>query len=67
MFGLIVTSVIVMAIGFVATVVIGQSKSNKEENPSYFHYTEKKWLRLGGIYVVSIVLVVIVMVVILSR
>jgi len=49
--------IIVMAAGLVATLIIGQSKSNKEADPRYSQNTGKKWLRLGGIYVVGMIIV----------
>ncbi|TBL74515.1 hypothetical protein [Paenibacillus thalictri] len=58
--------VVVMVAGLVVTVMIGQSKSNKEENPAYFQNTGKKWLRLGWIYVVGIALAVVLSVGILN-
>ncbi|ALS29931.1 hypothetical protein ABEV74_04185 [Paenibacillus cisolokensis] len=57
---------IVMIAGLIATVAIAQSKSNKEENPGYFQHTEKKWLRLSGIYVVGIIAVAVILIVVLN-
>ncbi|MFB9278416.1 hypothetical protein [Cohnella cellulosilytica] len=52
--------IVVMVAGLVATLIIGQSKSNKDTDPRYTQNTGKKWLRLGGIYVLGIVAVVII-------
>ncbi|MFC4600768.1 hypothetical protein [Cohnella hongkongensis] len=52
--------IIVMLSGLIATWIIGQSKSNREADPRYSQNTGKKWLRLGGIYVVGILAVVVI-------
>lgn len=62
MMWLSVIVVIVMAAGLVATVVIGQSKSNKEENPQYSEQTGRKWLRLGVMYLLGILIVAILLI-----
>ncbi|MBB6730409.1 hypothetical protein [Cohnella zeiphila] len=64
---LIVAVVVVMAAGLVATLMIGQSKSNKEENAGYMQNTGKKWGRLGGIYLLVIVVVVICLIALLNQ
>ncbi len=51
--------VVVMVAGFVATLIIGQSKSNRESDPTYTQNTGKKWLRLGAIYVAGIIAVAV--------
>jgi len=62
MFWLFVMAVIVMAVGFVATMMIGESKGNKESDPNYFKHTGKKWGRLTGIYVVCILVLAVIMI-----
>ncbi|GIO67980.1 hypothetical protein NYE48_07470 [Paenibacillus sp. FSL M7-1455] len=62
MFWLLVMAVLVMAAGFVATMMIGQSKSNKESDPNYFKHTGKKWGRLSGIYVACIIVLAVIMI-----
>jgi ABC-type Fe3+ transport system permease subunit len=64
MVGLIILVVLVMVSGLIATLIIGRSQSNKEENPRYSQQTGRKWLRLGGLYVVGIVAVVVILVVV---
>lgn len=64
---LIVLVVIVMAAGFAATVAIGQSKSNKEENPGYSEQTGRKWANLSWIYILCVVAVVAVLVYTLNQ
>jgi hypothetical protein len=59
---LYVIVIIVMVSGLIATVIIGQSQSNKEENPRYSQQTGRKWLRLGGIYIISIIAVAIILI-----
>ncbi|WP_433614556.1 hypothetical protein [Paenibacillus cellulositrophicus] len=63
---LMVFAVIVLIWGLFATMKIGQSQSNKEQNPQYFQDTGKKWFRLLGFYVISIVAAAI-MIVILNK
>jgi len=57
-----VTVIVVMIAGAIATIKIGQSQSNKEEDPGYFQQTGKKWVRLSGIYVIGIVVVIIILI-----
>lgn len=45
--------VIVMAIAFVATVMIGNSKQNKQDNPDYMKKSARNMTRLTLIYVVA--------------
>ncbi|PRX72602.1 hypothetical protein B0G52_105155 [Cohnella sp. SGD-V74] len=54
--------VVVMVAGLAATLIIGQSKSNRESDPRYTQNTGKKWLRLGGIYVVGIIAVIVIVI-----
>jgi len=54
--------VVVMVAGFVATLIIGQSKSNKATDPRYTQNTGKKWLRLGSIYVVGMIAVAVIVI-----
>ncbi|MBN2984396.1 MULTISPECIES: hypothetical protein [Cohnella] len=58
---LLAAGVAIIAIGLAATIVIGQSKSNREEDPRYFQQTGRKWLRLGGIYILGIIAVVVLL------
>ncbi|MFC5531142.1 hypothetical protein [Cohnella yongneupensis] len=53
---------VVMLIGFVATVMVGKSKSNQEENPRYMQKTGTKLLRLTLLYVVTIIVIVLIFV-----
>jgi heme/copper-type cytochrome/quinol oxidase subunit 2 len=64
---LIVAGVVVMVLGLIATLMIGLSKSNKEENPVYFRHTGRKWIRLSGIYVVSLVIAAIIFIILLNK
>jgi NADH:ubiquinone oxidoreductase subunit 3 (subunit A) len=56
---LIITLVVVL-FGAVATVMIGNSKENKEENTAYDKKTGEYWIRLSVVYGVSIVLGIVV-------
>lgn len=51
---------VVMLVGFVATIMVGKSKSNQAENPGYMQKTGSNWLRLTLIYVVAIVAVAVI-------
>ncbi|MFS0727051.1 hypothetical protein [Paenibacillus sp. 1P07SE] len=51
----------VVVLGLVATIIIGQSKSNRETDPRYMKNTGRKWLRLSAIYVVGVLIVVAIM------
>jgi hypothetical protein len=46
---------IIMLIGFVATIMVGFSKRNREGDPTYDKKTGLKWIRLSLIYAVVIV------------
>ncbi|MBB3126797.1 heme/copper-type cytochrome/quinol oxidase subunit 2 [Paenibacillus rhizosphaerae] len=63
---LMVLAVIVLIWGLFATMRIGQSPSNKEQNPQYFQDTGKKWLRLLGFYGISIVAAAIIIVILIK-
>ncbi|WP_163874315.1 hypothetical protein [Paenibacillus favisporus] len=63
---LMVFAVIVLIWGLFATMRIGQSQSNKEQNPQYFQDTGKKWFRLLGFYVISIVAAAIMIVILIK-
>ncbi len=58
--------VLVMAGGFVATMLIGNSKSNREENDDYSKRTGTKWARLSGIYAGCMVIVVVLFIVLVK-
>ncbi|MCJ8013657.1 hypothetical protein MUG84_18185 [Paenibacillus sp. KQZ6P-2] len=64
MLGLFIIAVIVMVAGFIATMMIGQSKSNKKADSKYFQHTGKKWMRLTGIYIACTVVLAIIMIVV---
>lgn len=57
---LLIVVVVVMLAGFVATIMVGKSKSNQVEDPSYMQKTGSKWLRLTLLYVVAILAVVLI-------
>ncbi|MDP5276389.1 hypothetical protein [Chengkuizengella axinellae] len=59
--------VIVLLVGVIGTIMIGQSKSNKEGNPSYFQQTGKKWARLSAFYVIGIIVFAIVFIIFFNR
>lgn len=54
---------IVMLAGLVATMAIGTSKSNQEENPAYFKHTGRKLARLSVMYVAVVLLAIVVFVI----
>lgn len=54
---LMLAVIIVMLVGLIATLIIGQSQSNKREDPSYSQHTRAKWIRLISIYVGGIAVV----------
>ncbi|WP_136605254.1 hypothetical protein [Paenibacillus dokdonensis] len=64
MLWLMVLAVIVMIVGFIATMMIGESKENKKENSNYFKFTGKKWMHLSWIYVLCTVMLAIIMIVV---
>ncbi|MFD0673312.1 hypothetical protein [Cohnella sp. GCM10027633] len=59
---LLVIVLVVMLAGFVATMMVGKSKRNQEENPGYMKKTGMKWLRLGLLYVAATAAIVTVLV-----
>ena len=59
--------ILVMGVGFVATIMIGNSKSNYDENNGYFNRTGAKMAKLTGIYIVCIVVVLAIFIVLLTR
>lgn len=59
--------ILVMVAGFAATIMIGNSKSNHEENNGYFNRTGAKMAKLTGIYIVCIVVVLTIFIVLLTR
>ncbi|MFF2889118.1 hypothetical protein [Paenibacillus sp. NPDC057967] len=54
--------ILVMAVGLISTIWIGRSASNKVEDPRYSQQTGRKWLRLGVIYVVGIIIVAAILI-----
>lgn len=50
----------VMVVALVATFMVGFSKGNQQENPSYMQKTGSKWLRLTLLYAVTVVAIVAV-------
>ncbi|MFC3800672.1 MULTISPECIES: hypothetical protein [unclassified Cohnella] len=63
----IILVVVVMVVGFAATIAIGQSRTNREGNPAYFQQTGKKWANLSWIYVVCTIVIVAVLIYALNR
>lgn len=59
---LILAIILILAFALVATIRIGQSQSNREENPRYSQQTGRNWLRLGGMYAIGVLAVVLVLV-----
>lgn len=53
--------ILILAFGLIATLRIGQSQSNREENPRYAQQTGRNWLRLGVMYAIGVVAVVLVL------
>lgn len=53
--------IVVTLFGAIATIMIGNSKENKEGNPAYDKKTDQKWLRLSGFYAVAIIIGLIAM------
>ncbi|BFH63070.1 MULTISPECIES: hypothetical protein [Paenibacillus] len=64
MLGLLILAIGVLVVGLVATIMIGESKSNKKTDPTYFKSTGKNWARLSGIYVGCIVVLAVIMIVV---
>ncbi|MFC4807711.1 hypothetical protein [Paenibacillus sp. GCM10023250] len=58
---------IVMAAGVAATIMIGESKSNKQENPDYFRNTGRKWMSLTGIYAIGLAVAAICLIIFIDR
>lgn len=54
--------ILILAFALIATVRIGQSQSNREENPGYTQQTSRNWLRLGVMYAIGVLAVVLVLV-----
>jgi uncharacterized BrkB/YihY/UPF0761 family membrane protein len=48
-------TVVLVLFGAIATIMIGNSKKNQEENPSYDKNTGRNWIRLTVFYMVSTV------------
>lgn len=63
---MILLVVIVMVAAVAATLMVGFSRSNKEENTGYTANTGRKWGRLIALYAASIVLVAILFVVLMD-
>lgn len=59
---MLVISVILILIAGVATVMIGMSKRNKEENPEYMQKSKAKLIRLTILYVIATIAFVWLMV-----
>jgi ABC-type Fe3+ transport system permease subunit len=59
---LIVIIVLILAFGLIATIRIGQSQSNREESPRYTQQTGQNWLRLGVMYAIGVLAVVLVLI-----
>ncbi|WP_026297531.1 hypothetical protein [Paenibacillus daejeonensis] len=53
-----ITAIVLVVLGAVATIIIGQSNSNKQTDSRYMKNTGRKWLRLSAIYVASVLVVV---------
>lgn len=51
--------VIVMLAGFVATLAIGMSRGNQEENAAYFKHTGRKLARLSYLYAFVVLLAIV--------
>lgn len=54
--------VLILAFGLIATIRIGQSQSNREENSRYTQQTGQNWLRLGVMYAIGVLAVVLVLI-----
>ncbi len=57
---LLIVVVVVMLAGFVATIMVGKSRSNQVEDPRYMQKTGSKWLRLTLLYVAAILVVALI-------
>ncbi|EOS56146.1 hypothetical protein [Paenibacillus barengoltzii] len=62
MMWLILIIVLILAFGLIATIRIGQSQSNREENSRYTQQTGQNWLRLGVMYAIGVLAVVLVLI-----
>lgn len=61
--GLLALVFVVMAVALVATLMVGFSKSNREENPDYMKRTGRNWAKLGMLYVICILAVALVFII----
>ncbi|MFR9709560.1 hypothetical protein ACL02P_09030 [Paenibacillus sp. MB22_1] len=59
---LILVIILILAFGLIATIRIGQSQSNREENPRYTQQSGRNWLRLGVMYAIGVLAVVLVLI-----
>lgn len=59
---LILVIILILAFGLIATIRIGQSQSNQEENPRYTQQTGRNWLRLGVMYAIGVLAVVLALI-----
>lgn len=59
---LILVIILILAFGLIATIRIGQSQSNREENPRYTQQTGRNWLRLGVMYAIGVLAVVLALI-----
>jgi hypothetical protein len=57
---MLVIVLVIMVAGFVATMLVGKSKSNQQEASGYMHKTGAKLARLSWLYVITIVLAVVI-------
>lgn len=64
---LLIAVIVVMIIGFAATLMVGFSKQNKNENPAYGQGTKKKWARIGWLYVVCVIIALSVFLYLVNR
>lgn len=55
--------ILILAFALIATIRIGQSPSNREENSRYTQQTGRNWLRLGVMYAIGVAAVVLVLVI----
>ncbi|SED13371.1 hypothetical protein [Paenibacillus sp. GP183] len=56
LYGFYIVFATIMLIGVISTLMVANSKKNKEGNPDYDKKTKGNWLRLSWIYIVIIVL-----------
>jgi heme/copper-type cytochrome/quinol oxidase subunit 2 len=50
----------VMLIALIATIMVGKSQANQDENSQYMQRTGAKWLRIGLLYVATIIVIVLI-------